>query len=135
MFDIKKEVDALEPELIALRRDFHASPELGYQEFNTSKKICGYLTALGLESIKNVTGTGLTAVLKGTAGEGKTVMLRADMDALPVEEETGAPYASKTPGIMHACGHDGHMAIQLIVAKILASHRDAFFFQQIITFS
>ena len=126
MFDIKKEVDALEPELIALRRDFHASPELGYQEFNTSKKICGYLTALGLESIKNVTGTGLTAVLKGTAGEGKTVMLRADMDALPVEEETGAPYASKTPGIMHACGHDGHMAIQLIVAKILASHRDAF---------
>lgn len=125
MFDIKKEVEALENELIALRRDFHQTPELGYQEFLTSKKICGYLTALGLE-ITNVATTGVSAVLKGGAGEGKTILLRADMDALPVEEKTGLPFASQNPGIMHACGHDGHMAIQLIAAKILTAHKEEF---------
>ena len=126
MFDIKKEVESLENELIALRRDFHEHPELGYQEFLTSKKVCGYLTALGLEDIKTVAKTGVSAVLRGTKGEGKTIMLRADMDALPVEEQTGLPYASKNKGVMHACGHDGHTAIQLIVAKILAAHKDEF---------
>ena len=126
MFDVKKEVAALESELITLRRDFHAHPELGYQEFLTSKKICGYLTALGLEDIQTVTETGVSALLRGTKGPGKTLMLRADMDALPVEELTGLPYASQNPGVMHACGHDGHMAIQLIAAKILAAHRDEF---------
>lgn len=126
MFDVKKAVSELEPELIGLRRDFHTHPELGYQEFNTSKKVCGYLTALGLEDIQTVTGTGITAILRGTAGEGKTLLLRADMDALPVEEKTGLPFASQNPGVMHACGHDGHTAIQLIVAKILSAHRDAF---------
>lgn len=126
MFDVKKEVAALEPELIALRREFHEHPELGYQECHTSKKVSTYLGALGLEDIRTVTKTGVTALLKGTAGEGKTILLRADMDALPVQEETGLPYASKIPGVMHACGHDGHTAIQLIVAKILAAHRDAF---------
>ena len=115
MFDIKKEVAALENEL-----------ELGYQEFLTSKKICGYLTALGLEDIQTITKTGVTALLKGTKGEGKTIMLRADMDALPVEEMTGLPFASQNKGVMHACGHDSHMAIQLIVAKILATHKDEF---------
>lgn len=126
MFDIKKEVMALEPELIALRREFHEHPELGYQECHTSKKVSTYLGALGLEDIRTVTKTGVTALLRGTAGEGKTILLRADMDALPVQEETGLPYASKIPGVMHACGHDGHTAIQLIVAKILSAHRDAF---------
>ncbi len=123
MFDIKSEVSALEKELIDLRRDFHSYPELGYKEFLTSKKVCGYLTALGLE-VETVNGTGVCAVLKGGAGEGKTVLLRADMDALPVEEETGLPFASQNKGVMHACGHDGHTAIQLIVAKILAAHKD-----------
>lgn len=126
MFDIKKEVAALEPELIALRREFHEHPELGYQECHTSKKVSTYLGALGLEDIRTVTKTGVTALLKGTAGEGKTLLLRADMDALPVQEETGVPYASKIPGVMHACGHDGHTAIQLIVAKLLSAHRDEF---------
>ncbi|MCI8909994.1 MAG: amidohydrolase [Oscillibacter sp.] len=126
MFDVKKEIAALESELVALRREFHQYPELGYQECRTSKKVITYLTALGLEDIRTVTKTGVTAVLRGTAGEGKTLLLRADMDALPVQEETGLPYASKIPGVMHACGHDGHTAIQLIVAKILAAHRDAF---------
>lgn len=126
MFDIKKEVAALEPELIALRREIHQCPELGYQECHTSKKVSTYLGALGLEDIRTVTETGVTALLKGTAGEGKTILLRADMDALPVQEETGLPYASRIPGVMHACGHDGHTAIQLIVAKLLSAHRDEF---------
>ena len=103
MFDIKNEIASLENELIALRRDFHEYPELGYQEFLTSKKVCGYLTALGLEEIKTVAKTGVSAILRGTKpGEGKTIMLRADMDALPVEEQTGLPFASKNKGVMHA---------------------------------
>ena len=119
MFDIKKEVMDYESELIALRRDFHENPELGYHEFRTSKIVSDYLRNLGLE-VKNVAKTGVVALLKGGTGEGKTLLLRADMDALPVEEKTGLPYASKTPNVMHACGHDGHTAIQLIVAKILS---------------
>lgn len=126
MFDIKKEIEKLEHELITLRRDFHSHPELGYQEFLTSKKICGYLTALGLEEIQTITKTGVSAILKGTKGKGKTILLRADMDALPVKEMTGVSYASQNKGVMHACGHDGHMAIQLITAKVLAAHKDAF---------
>ena len=124
MFDIKKEVKALEPELIELRRYFHENPELGYEEFNTSEKVKEYLNALGLEDVKNVYKTGVSAVLRGTKGGDKTVMLRADMDALPVTEKTGLPFSSKNDGVMHACGHDGHTAIQLITAKILAEHRD-----------
>ena len=119
MFDIKKEVAALENELITLRRDFHAHPELGYQEFLTSKKICGYLTALGLEDIQTITKTGVTAILRGTKGEGKTIMLRADMDALPVEEMTGLPFASQNKGVMHACGHDFHLTTIYGVALLL----------------
>lgn len=123
MFDIKKEVSELESELIAIRRDIHEHPELGYQEFRTSKLVCDYLKSLGMEP-EIVTKTGVCAVLEGGAGEGKTIMLRADMDALPVEEETGLPFASKTKGVMHACGHDAHTAIQLVAAKILARHKD-----------
>ena len=125
MFDIKKEVAELEKELIALRRDFHEYPELGYQEFLTSKKVCGYLTALGLE-VKTVTITGVVATLKGgaTSENSKTILLRADMDALPVTENTGLSFASKNPGVMHACGHDAHLAIQLIAAKLLCRHKD-----------
>lgn len=125
MFDVKKEVEKLEESLIALRRDFHLHPELGYKEFETSAKIRTFLEEIGAEEIQSVTGTGLTALIRGT-GSGKTVMLRADMDALPVTEETGLPFASQNPGVMHACGHDGHMAIQLTAAKILAEHRDSF---------
>ena len=87
MFDIKKEVMDYESELIALRRDFHENPELGYHEFRTSKIVSDYLRNLGLE-VKNVAKTGVVALLKGGAGEGKTLLLRADMDALPVEEKT-----------------------------------------------
>lgn len=123
MDNIKREIAELEKELIDLRRDFHMHPELGYQEFRTSGIVADYLEKLGLE-VSRVAKTGVVGLLRGGAGEGKTLMLRADMDALPVQEETGLPYASQVPGVMHACGHDGHVAIQLIVAKILAAHKD-----------
>ncbi len=125
MFDVKKEVLECENELVALRRDFHQNPELGYKEFRTSKIVSQYLTDIGLD-VKSVSKTGVVGILKGTAGEGKTLLIRADMDALPVEEKTGLPYSSKNTNVMHACGHDGHTAIQLIVAKILSRHKDEF---------
>lgn len=122
MFDIKKEVEALTHELIELRRDFHMHPELGYQEFRTSKIVYDYLRQLGIDAAM-VTKTGVVGLLKGSK-EGKTVLLRADMDALPQQEKTGLAYESANKGVMHACGHDGHTAMLLVAAKILAGHRD-----------
>ena len=120
--DIKREVAALEPEMIALRRDFHQHPELGLHEIRTSGIVEKYLLDLGLE-VRRCTETGIIGVLHGTQ-PGKTILLRCDMDALPVQEETGLPFASQTPGVMHACGHDGHTAIHLTTAKLLSKHRD-----------
>ncbi len=120
--DLKKEIAALKDELIELRRDFHKHPELGLSEFRTAQIIEDYLKNLGLE-VRRCLGTGVIAVLKGEK-PGKTVMLRSDIDALPVEEMTGLPFKSENPGVMHACGHDGHMSVMLIVAKILTAHRD-----------
>jgi amidohydrolase len=124
MFDIKKEVELLNEELIDLRRDFHKHPELGYQEYRTSKIIQEYLLECGLD-VSVVAKTGVVGLLKGK-NEGKTVMLRADMDALPQEEKTGVEYQSVNKGVMHACGHDGHVAMLLVAAKILSRHRDEF---------
>ena len=121
--DIKKEIALLKDELIDLRRDFHQHPELGFQEFRTSAIISNYLEKLGLEVQRNVAQTGVVALLKG-ASEGPTLMIRSDMDALPVEEENDIEFKSKTPGLMHACGHDGHVAMLLIAAKILKNKKD-----------
>ncbi|HSH35893.1 amidohydrolase [Schnuerera sp.] len=121
MINIKQEVEALEEELIDLRRDFHMHPELGFQEFRTSKIIYEYLNNLGLE-VKKIAKTGVVGLLKGEK-PGKTLILRADMDALPVTEKTGLDYASVNKGLMHACGHDGHIAMLLIAAKILVNHK------------
>ncbi|AFQ45224.1 M20 metallopeptidase family protein [Desulfosporosinus meridiei] len=123
MEKIKDEIASLEDELIALRRDFHKYPELGYQEFRTSGMIAEYLSSLGLE-VTRLEKTGVVGLLKGEGGAGKTLLLRADMDALPIEEQTDLTFKSEIPGVMHACGHDGHCAIQLIVAKVLANHKD-----------
>ena len=123
MDNIKNEIAKYEEELIALRRDFHRHPELGYQEFRTSDIIANYLAGLGLE-VTRLVKTGVVGLLKGSGGAGKTLLMRADMDALPVEEKTDLSYKSQTPGVMHACGHDGHSAIQLIAAKVLANHKD-----------
>lgn len=121
MFDVKKEVKELQQELIALRRDFHMHPELGYQEHRTSEIVYEYLSKLGME-VTRVTKTGVVGLLRG-GSEGRTVLLRADIDALPQEEKTGVTYASINKGVMHACGHDGHTAMLLIAAKILVTHR------------
>ena len=122
LFDIQEAVAESSDELIALRRDFHAHPELGLQEYRTAQIIEEYLNKLKIPT-KRYTETGVVGILTG-GRPGKTVMLRSDIDALPIEEQTNLPFASQTPGVMHACGHDGHTAIQLIVAKILAQYRE-----------
>ncbi len=120
--DIRREVKELEQDMITLRRNFHRHPELGLHEVWTSGVIEAYLKDLGLE-VRRCTETGVIGVLKGDQ-PGKTILLRCDIDALPVTEQTGLPFASENPGVMHACGHDGHMALHLTTARLLASHRD-----------
>src|SRR6056297_3115086 len=120
--DIKKMVSELKDELISLRRDFHRHPEIGFEEWKTQKKIIEYLEQLDVE-VQPMGGTGVLALLRG-AQEGKTILLRSDIDALPVKEETGLPFSSEEEGKMHACGHDGHMAMLLVAAKILSGMRD-----------
>jgi len=119
--NIKNEVDKLTPDLVAWRRDFHQYPEIAFQEFRTSKVIKEFLEGLGLE-VKSMAKTGLRAILKGGSA-GPTVALRADMDALPLEEKGKKEYISQNPGATHACGHDGHMAILMGVVRILASRK------------
>jgi amidohydrolase len=106
-----------------MRRDFHRHPELGFQEFRTAGIVAKELNELGLEVSTGVGQTGVVGLLEG-AGPGPTLLLRFDMDALPVTEETGAEYASITSGVMHACGHDGHTAVGLSVARVLQAHRE-----------
>lgn len=107
----------------ALRRDFHMHPELGFQEVRTAGIVARELNALGLEVSTGIAETGVIALLEG-AKPGPVVLLRFDMDALPITEQTGAEYASQNPGVMHACGHDGHTAIGLTVARLLQAHRE-----------
>lgn len=107
----------------ALRRDFHIHPELGFREFRTGGIVAKELEALGLEVTKGIGKTGVVGLLEGSQ-PGPTLLLRFDMDALPITEETGAEYASQNQGVMHACGHDGHTAIGLTVARMLHAHRD-----------
>lgn len=120
--NIKDKIIDLQNELVELRRDFHRYPELGLQEFRTANIIEGYLLSLGLE-VTRCTPTGIVALLHGKK-PGKTLMLRSDIDALPVEEETGLAFSSLHKGIMHACGHDGHAAMLLVTAKILSEYKD-----------
>ena len=114
---------SLFPYTQSLRRDFHMHPELGFREIRTGGIVAKELESLGLEVTKGVGMTGVVGLLEG-AKPGPTLLLRFDMDALPIIEDTGAEYASQTSGVMHACGHDGHTAIGLTVAKILHAHRD-----------
>jgi amidohydrolase len=115
------DAEALAPHLVAWRRDLHQHPELGFQEIRTAGLIAAHLKKLGLEVRTGVGHTGIVALLHG-GRPGPTVMLRADMDALPIQEISNAPYVSQTPGVMHACGHDGHVAIGLGAATLLAQH-------------
>jgi len=117
--DILKRAEGLKQKMIDLRRDFHQYPELGLKEFNTTKKVEGFLKGLSLETKIFVNGTGVRGYLKGSK-PGKTLALRADMDALPIQEETDLPYQSQNKGVMHACGHDAHTAMLLGAAMILS---------------
>ncbi len=105
-----------------LRRDFHRFPELGFQEIRTAGIVANELRKLNIEISTGVGKTGVVALIEGLI-PGPVAMLRFDMDALPIQEATGAAYASENPGIMHACGHDGHIAIGLTVAKMLHERR------------
>lgn len=119
---LKEEILSLENEVIGLRRDFHMHPELGRQEHRTSQIIESYLQDLGIETTR-IHGTGVVGILRG-AKPGKTILLRADMDALPITEENDIPYKSQTEGLMHACGHDAHTSMLMVAAKVLAAHKD-----------
>ncbi len=117
------DAEALADQLTAWRRDLHQHPELGFQEMRTASIVAQSLRDLGLEVQTGIAETGVVAVVEGVR-PGRTVMLRWDMDALPIQEATGAPYASTYPGVMHACGHDGHVAIGLGVARLLCDRRE-----------
>lgn len=108
---------------IALRRDFHAHPELGFEETRSAGIIAARLRALGLDVRESVGKTGVVGLLRGEGGDGPCVLVRADMDALPIEEENGWEWKSGNSGKMHACGHDAHMAIGLSVARLLAQSK------------
>jgi amidohydrolase len=134
---------SVEPKVIAWRRDIHQNPELGNREFRTAAKVAEHLNALGFDDVKTgIAHTGVVGTLQGDK-PGPTIALRADMDGLPVEEQTGVPFASKVKAeyngkevsVMHACGHDTHVAILMGAAEVLAKNRDKisgtiqFFFQ------
>ncbi len=117
-----KEIKQYENEIIKIRRKIHSNPELSYQEYETAKLVAQKLRALGVQVKPKVGGTGVVGLLKG-AKKGKTVGLRADMDALPVLENVELPFKSKNAGVMHACGHDTHVAMLLGAAMLLAKHK------------
>jgi amidohydrolase len=119
--DFRSEAENLFAQAIAWRRDLHQHPELCFQEVRTAGLVARTLIELGYEVRTGVAKTGVVALLQGSR-PGPTVMLRADMDALPIQEISDAPYASQVPGVMHACGHDGHVAIGLAAATLLARH-------------
>jgi amidohydrolase len=121
--DFYQEALGLEEELVALRRELHRNPELSFQEFKTATLVAEKLSTLGLEVQSGIGQTGVVAMLDGER-PGPTVMIRADIDALPIQEMNAVVYASQNPGVMHACGHDGHTAIALTVAKMLAGRRN-----------
>lgn len=115
---IQELTDDLESEIVNLRRTFHQNPELSWKEFKTAERIVAILKKEGLQVQNGICGTGVVAEIQGNS-EGKTVAIRADMDALPMQDAKEVSYASKVPGVMHACGHDSHMAMAIGVAKIL----------------
>jgi len=133
--DLELETKQLEPSIISTRRNLHENPELTYMEKRTSKVVADRLKLLGIEVKTSIAGTyGVLGILRGKK-DGKVVGLRADMDALPVTEEVDVPFKSKNAGIMHACGHDTHVAMLLGAAELLSKHKDElsgtvkFFFQ------
>jgi amidohydrolase len=124
MKNLPGDIDSILPQLVELRHELHAHPELGYQEHETARRLLDRLEKLpGLLVRTGVAGTGIVATL-GADKSGPCIALRADMDALPIQEDTGRAYASQNAGCMHACGHDGHMACLIGAATVLAGRAD-----------
>lgn len=121
--EIKAQMEQVGEEVLAFRRDLHMHPELSEHEIRTEEKICSRLDALQIPYQRGVAGHGVCAVIRGTTAD-RTVGIRADIDALPVAEQTGLAYASLNPGVMHACGHDMHTAILLGTAAVLKQNAD-----------
>ena len=119
--NIRQEIINIKDKIIHWRRDFHQYPELAFKEFRTADVIIEELRSMGLDPKENVGKTGVTADLK--CGDGPVIALRADMDALPIKETSGLEFSSKNEGVMHACGHDGHMAMLLGAAKTLSDNK------------
>lgn len=126
MTSIRTYVDSIFDELVSLRRDIHAHPELGMHETRTSALIRRELEKMGVDELQQPLPTAVVALIHGAKGAGKCVALRADIDALPIHEESGVPFASQTEGVMHACGHDLHTTMLLGAAKTLCQCRDRF---------
>ncbi|MCB0064755.1 MAG: amidohydrolase [Caldilineaceae bacterium] len=124
--ELRDEAAAMLPQLVEWRRDFHQHPELGYHEVRTAGIVADHLRGLGLEVSTGIGKTGVVAMVErdDAPADAPTVMLRFDMDALPIHEATELPFRSQTDGVMHACGHDGHTAIGMGVAQLLVKHRD-----------
>lgn len=123
MRDILQWLEEREADLIALRRDIHSHPELSGEEARTGNLVATILEEGGLEVRRGVAGTGVLATVRGRAS-GRNVLIRADMDALPIHETNDVPYRSTVPGVMHACGHDGHTAVAVMVARALQAQAD-----------
>ena len=121
--EIKAQMEQVGEEVLAFRRDLHMHPELSEHEIRTEEKICSRLDALQIPYQRGVAGHGVCALIRGTTAD-RTVGIRADIDALPVAEQTGLAYASLNPGVMHACGHDMHTAILLGTAAVLKQNAD-----------
>ena len=122
--NIALDVAGLNDRLIATRRDFHRHPELSFQERRTGEIVADRLDELGWKVKRGVAETGVVGLLEGS-GPGKTVMVRVDIDALPIQEPKDRPYSSLVDGVMHACGHDGHTAVGMAVAELLSRYRDS----------
>ncbi len=125
MIDARALAHSVQDFVVDFRHDIHAHPELAWHEFRTCDRICEELDKAGI-SYKRMDPTGVLAEVKGKKGEGKTVLLRGDIDALPIHEKTGLPFASTNDGVMHACGHDTHGAMLLGAAKCVKSVEDEF---------
>lgn len=116
-------IEGFAADLTAIRRDFHRHPEIGFQEHRTSARVAALLEGWGIAVTRGIGGTGVVGTLDG-ARPGRTIALRADMDALPMDEETNLDYRSQNPGVFHGCGHDGHMTMLLGAARYLAETRE-----------
>jgi amidohydrolase len=121
--DIKSHVQACKDRVIAVRRDLHRIPELAYTEEKTSAYAAEYLQREGLAVTTGIARTGVVGLLE-TGRPGPCLLIRADMDALPIAEKTGLPFASEHPGVMHACGHDGNVAMALVAATAMNAIKD-----------